>query len=134
MKVNDEFYNQHLLIQLTLACSKNPMPLLDNLMKRMTYGWTFTIKPKIHKDLQFLQSVIQIIESKISCFFCTIAKDNPKKLNNLENLKSKVSKYCDPNSLISLALSYSESLFHATIKLTWNKGTLKWRACSCPKL
>ena len=88
--------------------SKDQIPFLDILIKRNNNGiWmAFNINPQTLKGVYLLHSVTQTNHCKQNIPFClarricTIAENNAEKLKNVENLKSYLSKYHYPDSLI----------------------------------
>ena len=87
--------------------SKDQIPFLDILIKRNKYGICLDLYHKPTDTLRclpFLSSYPNQCKRNIS--FClarrisTIAENNAEKLKNLENLKTNLSKYHYPDSLI----------------------------------
>ena len=64
--------------------------------RKQLFGRTLIINPQTAKDVYLLHQVTQTFVKKISHFvlaqrICTIAENNAEKLENLENLKSRIS-------------------------------------------
>ena len=94
-------------IQFTMEYSKDQIPFLDILIKRNKSGIWMNLFHKLtdtQSCLPFTSSHPNHCKRNIPfCLaprICTIAENNPEKLNNLENLKSNLSKYHYPDSLI----------------------------------
>ena len=94
-------------IQFTMEDSKDQIPFLDILIKRNKNGiWMYLYhKPTdTQRCLPFTSSHPNHCKRNIPfCLarrICTIAENNAEKLKNLENLKTNLSKYHYPDSLI----------------------------------
>ena len=95
------------LIQFTMEYSKDQIPFLDILIKRNENGIWMDIchKPTdTQRCLPFTSSHPDHFKRNIPfCLaqrICTTAENNAEKLKNLENLKTNLSKYHYPDSLI----------------------------------
>ena len=95
-------------VQFSVEYSKDQIPFLDILIKRNRNGVWMDLQhnPQTHKDVYLLSTSSHSSHCKENIPFCvaqricTIAEHNTKKLRNLENLKSHLSKYQYPDSLI----------------------------------
>ena len=94
-------------IQFTMEYSKDEIPYLDILIKRNENGIWMDLYHKptdTQRCLPFTSSHPNHCKRNMPfCLarrICTIAESNTEKLKKLENLKSNLSKYHYPNSLI----------------------------------
>ena len=86
-------------IQFTMEYSKDQIPFLDILIKRNENGIWMDLHHK-PTDTQRCLPFTSIHLNHCKRNICTIAENNAEKLKNLQNLRSNLSKYHYPDSLI----------------------------------
>ena len=120
--------------------SKDQVPFLDTLIKRNENGIWMDLYQKptyTQRCLPFTSSHPNYRKRNIPfCSvrrICTIAENNAEKLKNLENLKTNLSKYHYPDSLIKIGFQKALSMTQKTYE-NLKSHQMKTSCCSLQNL